>query len=533
MHLQASPQTVERAQYDVVIIGGAFSGASAALLLRRWLPTRRVLIIEQQGERFGRKMGEATVEGSACFLHRVLGLYDYLSREHLPKHGLRFWFSDGPQRSLRDMSEVGGRDVPRLPSFQLDRSKLDEHLLALAGEAGAEVWRPAKVRAIDFGWPQNRLVVHAANRERDVIARWVIDASGRRSFIARQRGLRRRLDELPTAAAWARWENVADLDGPAVMGGDPRANPLPRMQCSRRLATNHFCGYGWWCWVIPLSGGQTSIGVVYDKTLFSLEGKGHLRDKYRHFVTTMPGLRELAAGARMCEDDFLALGHLPYKTDCYMQPGWALVGDAASFIDPFYSPGLDHSSISVYATARVIEDDLAGNLDSTALQKRITVHNERFVRSYERWVSALYLGKYEIMGDAELMACAFLFDTAMYYLGVVGPLHDDIESFQNPPFGLDNPAAEFFYKLMRAFNRRLCALAKFRRRVGSYGRNNAGWRLYIGGFGRKQGTLKPLAQSLRLWLKLETEYLKHRIVKGTAKVSPQGPVVPGGSESQA
>ncbi|MGH8657689.1 MAG: hypothetical protein ACREV4_04180 [Gammaproteobacteria bacterium] len=50
MSLHASPNAPERTQYDVVIIGGAFSGASAALLLRRWLPASRVLIIEQQGE---------------------------------------------------------------------------------------------------------------------------------------------------------------------------------------------------------------------------------------------------------------------------------------------------------------------------------------------------------------------------------------------------------------------------------------------------------------------------------------------------
>ena len=34
------------------------------------------------------------------------------------------------------------------------------------------------------------------------------------------------------------------------------------------------------------------------------------------------------------------------------------MGDAASFIDPYYSPGLDHAAMSVYATARILEADL-------------------------------------------------------------------------------------------------------------------------------------------------------------------------------
>jgi 2-polyprenyl-6-methoxyphenol hydroxylase-like FAD-dependent oxidoreductase len=37
--------------YDVIILGGAFSGASAALLLRRECPQLRVLVVERL-ERF-------------------------------------------------------------------------------------------------------------------------------------------------------------------------------------------------------------------------------------------------------------------------------------------------------------------------------------------------------------------------------------------------------------------------------------------------------------------------------------------------
>ena len=50
-------------RYDAVIIGGSLSGAAAALLLRREMPELRVLVIER-AERFGRRVGEATVEVS-------------------------------------------------------------------------------------------------------------------------------------------------------------------------------------------------------------------------------------------------------------------------------------------------------------------------------------------------------------------------------------------------------------------------------------------------------------------------------------
>ena len=52
--------------YDVVVMGGAFSGAATALLLKRERPSTRILIIEKARE-FDRKVGEATTEVSSYF----------------------------------------------------------------------------------------------------------------------------------------------------------------------------------------------------------------------------------------------------------------------------------------------------------------------------------------------------------------------------------------------------------------------------------------------------------------------------------
>ena len=63
--------------YDVVIIGGAFSGAATALMTKRRHPVARVLIIENNAA-FDRKVGESTTEVSSCFMTRILGLANYL-----------------------------------------------------------------------------------------------------------------------------------------------------------------------------------------------------------------------------------------------------------------------------------------------------------------------------------------------------------------------------------------------------------------------------------------------------------------------
>jgi flavin-dependent dehydrogenase len=495
---------------DVLVIGGAFSGAASALLLRRWLPGRRVMVVER-AEEFDRKVGEATVELSALFLHRVLGLSDFLARHQLPKHGLRFWFASDPDQSLAEMTEVGPAEVPRLPSFLLDRAVLDEHMLSTARAEGAEVLRPARVTAMELGRPESRVEIEIEGGEhRTVSARWVIDASGRHAFLARRLRLHHRVEEHPTAALWGRWSGVADLDGAAFLGTDLRSPRLPPVAPVRRLATNHFCGDGWWCWFIALKSGQTSVGLVYNKELIELPGETP-EERYRRFLASRPGIRELLADASLEEGDLRAYGHLPYRSERYAGSGWALVGDAASFMDPYYSPGLDHAGISVFATVRMIEGDLSGRLDEAALESAVERHNQVFDRSYGKWLEALYLGKYELMGDAELLTAAYLVETALYYLGIVTTKYRDLEHLRYPPYGEGIWQETLVFRIMRGFTRRLRTLARRRRELGLYGRRNSGWRLLGRAPGLGRHALPMLAAGLRVYLRVERETFAARL----------------------
>src|ERR1051326_580072 len=155
--------------YDVLIIGGAFSGAATALMLKRKRPTARILIIEKTIA-FDRKVGESTTEVSSCYMTRILCFTHYLRHHQLPKQGLRLWFSNRPDQAFDDCVEIGTRYQSRLPGFQVDRAKLDSHILELACRSGCDLWRPAKVTSFELNdGDRQRVTAIVPNGERSSV----------------------------------------------------------------------------------------------------------------------------------------------------------------------------------------------------------------------------------------------------------------------------------------------------------------------------------------------------------------------------
>ncbi|HWB60032.1 MAG TPA: tryptophan 7-halogenase, partial [Chthoniobacteraceae bacterium] len=252
-------------QYDVVVIGGALSGAATATLLLRQNPGIRVLVVEKSAK-LSRRVGEATVEVSAFFMGRVLGLTQYLNESHIVKQGLRFWFKNDGVENISQASELGAKYQVRLPSYQLDRAAFDEEVLRRAGLEGAEILRPAtvsNVRLVPGG--EQMLTVRHGETTREVRARWIVDASGVAAVLARQNGWWKSNTAHPTAATWSRWKGVKDWDGRELAEKYPEWSNA--VYSVRGTATNHVIGDGWWSWWIPLKGGDMSVGVVFDQRI--------------------------------------------------------------------------------------------------------------------------------------------------------------------------------------------------------------------------------------------------------------------------
>jgi flavin-dependent dehydrogenase len=488
----------ESGKYDVVIIGGALSGAAAAILLLRGNPGIRVLIVEK-AERLTRRVGEATVEVSAYFLGRVLGLTQYLNEAHLVKQGLRFYFTNEGVETLAEASELGARYQVRLPSYQLDRATLDEEVLRRACAGGAEVVRPAAVSQVELSAGGEQAVTFSHDGgSRTVRARWVIDASGVAAVLARKNGWWRPNMEHPTAACWSRWKGVQDWDGYELAQKFPEWASV--VYGTRGTATNHIIGDGWWSWWIPLKGGDTSVGVVFDQRLVEWpQDPGKLGERLKGFLMRHPAAREMLAGATFDETDVHWRKNLAYFSTTFAGDGFVLVGDAAGFLDPFYSPGMDW--IAFTATSAV--DLITAQRGGEAIGERIERHNRDFSRSYRCWFEALYKDKYEYLGEFDLMSLAFILDLGLYYFGIVSqPFMHGVKAFSTPPFSprISGP----FHRLMRMYNARLARIARRRRETGALGRRNRGERWLIPGFTLNRGDQgRQLIKGLAKWGWLE------------------------------
>ncbi len=483
-------------RYDVLIIGGALSGAAAAMLLLREQPRLRVLIVEKSAA-FTRRVGEATVEVSGYFLSRVLGLTQHLNEAHLVKQGMRFWFFNEETKALDQCSEIGGRYLARVPAYQVDRAVLDEEVLRRACALGAELWRPASVGKIQLtpGGLQTAEVRRPEQNE-EVQARWVVDASGIAALLARQEGWWRPNRAHPTTAVWARWTGLKDWDGLELA----EAFPAWATACHgiRATATNHFTGDGWWAWCIPLKGGDVSIGVVFDQRRVRWPEGGPLGERLKNFLMQHPVAREILAGASWREGDVHWRKNLPYCSTTFAGDGFVLVGDASAFLDPLYSPGMDWISFTVSSAARLILLQQRGE----DIAPRVTKHNREFALSYHRWFAALYRNKYEYLSEYDLLRLAFLLDVGLYYLGVASqPFKRGKTALCEPVFTA--PLSTPFYVLMRSYNRRFAEMARSRRERARLGRRNAGRRFMFRGFTFSWSGALSIFAALSGWARLE------------------------------
>tara|TARA_R110002072_G_scaffold303070_1_gene492778 strand:+ start:8670 stop:10481 length:1812 start_codon:yes stop_codon:yes gene_type:complete len=347
---------------DVVICGGGLAGLLLARQLRRELPDLSVTLIDRMARPLpdaAHKVGESSVELGCQYLES-LDLADYLLKEHLVKFGLRF-FPGGGKLPLAERTEIGPCAEPRVRSYQMDRGKIENDLREMNEQDGVTMIEGAKVTDIDLttdgsdhrvAWQGNDAIGLAAG---EVKARWVVDATGRQALL-RKRMKTTRGSPHKAHAGWFRVKGKVDLEDMVPSTNTEwheRAGSKDRWR-----STNHFMGVGYWAWLIPLSTGRTSVGLVIHEESHDFTNIAGL-DKCMAFLREHePHLAALVEPYEV--EDFLCLkGYSHNVSRCWSADRWALVGEAGAFVDPLYSPGTDFIAAANKYTVEMIRTEYA------------------------------------------------------------------------------------------------------------------------------------------------------------------------------
>ncbi|MET0893047.1 MAG: FAD-dependent oxidoreductase [Pseudoxanthomonas sp.] len=407
---------MKEAATDVVILGGGLAGLSLAIQLKQRDPGIAVTVLERRAHPVREaafKVGESTVEIGAHYFASVLGFREHLETEQIRKFGFRFFFSEG-RNDIDHCTELGVSKLLPAPSWQLDRGRFENFLGEQARALGVDFRDGAVVRGIELDQQEqpHAVTFEHAGEKSTIEARWVVDAAGRAGLIKRKLDLAQSNDH-DANAVWWRVDGFVD---PNQWSDDPqwlaRCTPPDRWR-----STNHMCGPGYWFWLIPLSSGAHSLGIVCDARMHPLETMNTFEKAMAWVHEHQPQVARSLEKPEHKLQDFLFLRHFSYGCkQVFSGDRWALTGEAGLFLDPFYSPGSDFIAMSNTFICDLIGKDRAGQ----SFAPYADIYQQMYFSFYENTLT-LYQDQYPLFGDAQVLPVKVIWDYT-YYWALLAPL---------------------------------------------------------------------------------------------------------------
>ncbi|HEY0290070.1 MAG TPA: tryptophan 7-halogenase [Pseudomonas sp.] len=322
---------------QIVVIGAGPAGAIAAALLKR--QGHDVLIIErQQFPRFS--IGESLLSHCLDFVEEA-GMLDAVQAAGFQlKNGAAFAW--GERYSEFDFGDTFSDGKPS--TFQVQRAQFDKVLADDAERQGVEIRYQEEVTAVDFDAPQPVLRVRRMDSsEYSVQAQFVLDASGYGRVLPRLLDLEAPSDFPIRQAVFTHIEDRIDHPG---------------FDRQKILITIHPDMRDVWFWSIPFSNGRTSIGVVASAERFK-DKPQNLDACLQAFIDETPSLKNVLQNA-VWDIPARTIGGYSANVKTLHGKGFALLGNAAEFLDPVFSSGVTIAMRSASMAAAILHRQLQG-----------------------------------------------------------------------------------------------------------------------------------------------------------------------------
>ncbi len=314
---------------DVLVIGGGPAGSTiSALLAERGYQV--VMLEKSQHPRF--HIGESLLPLNMPLLEK-LGVSDEIEMVGMPKYGVEFVSPWHEKPVFFNFSDAWDKDFPS--AYQVRRSEFDEILFRNAKRKGAATIEECKVTNVKFD--ADGAAVTAIEKDGS-IQRWstkfVVDASGRDTFLANRFDIKKRNKKHNSAAIFGHFTGATRLPG------DLEGN-----------ISLFWFDHGWF-WFIPLSDGSTSIGAVCWP--YYMQTRKTSPDQFlMETIALCPALAERLKDAKLISP-VTATGNYSYKATRTHGERYLMLGDAFAFIDPVFSSGVFLAMQSAFTGADTI-----------------------------------------------------------------------------------------------------------------------------------------------------------------------------------
>lgn len=311
---------------DVIIVGGGPGGSTLATYLA--MHNVNVLLIEK-GHHPRRHVGESLVPATTRTFKEI-GFLEVMEREgfiHKPGACWTTWTNQSESAFVLPFSEHPQPGVDQDYSYHVNREKFDLLMLQHASSKGAKIIQGLRVDRVlmNGGEYAQGVEVQMGSGKVQLRSHIVVDATGRDTLLGNQLRLKQP-DPIFSQFAVHSWFTGMDR-GPAELQTYIHIHFIP---VSRG-----------WVWQIPIDEEVVSVGVVTDKKAFR-SGLGSMSDEefFMQQIQTNAVLAKRMKSAKRVRS-FVREADYSYSMKQLAGNGFLLIGDAARFVDPIFSSGVN------------------------------------------------------------------------------------------------------------------------------------------------------------------------------------------------